>query len=74
MDPRDLDHRGLWAHSYDALPPSPGSLWSTVMPRPPRPLSAQSVPSSDVIDTDKGCQITNALQEHVLALNQMTLI
>ena len=43
------------------------------MPRPPRPSLAQSVPSSDVIDMDKGCHITNALQEHALALHQMTL-
>ena len=43
------------------------------MPRPPRPSSAQSVLSSDVIDTDKGCQITNELQEHALVLHQMIL-
>ena len=73
MDPRDLDCRLMWAHSYEAFPPSPGSLWSAVMPRPPRPSSAQSVPSSDVIDMDKGCWITNALQQHVLTLHQMKL-
>ena len=50
MDPRDLDHRVMWAHSYEAFAPSQGSLWSTVMPRPPRPYSNQSVPSSDVTD------------------------
>ena len=33
----------------------------------------QSVPSSDFIDIDKGCHITNVLQEHALALHQMTL-
>ena len=43
------------------------------MPRLPRPSSAQSVPSSDVIDMDEGHQIPNALQEHALALHQMTL-
>ena len=32
----------------------------------------QSKPTSDVIDIDKGCHITNALQEHALALHQMT--
>ena len=43
------------------------------MPRPPQPSSAQSMPSSNVIDIDEGCHITNALQEHALALHQMTL-
>ena len=43
------------------------------MPRPPRPSSAQSVPSSDVIDMAEGCHITNALQENALVLHQMTL-
>ena len=32
------------------------------------------MPFSDVTDTDEGCQITNALQEHALALHQMTLM
>ena len=41
------------------------------MPRPPRSSSAQYVPSSDITDMDEGCQITNALQEHALALQQM---
>ena len=74
MDPRALDCRVMLACSYEALPPSPGSLWSAVMPRLPRTSSAQSVPYSDVKDMDKGCQITNALQGHTLAFNQMTLI
>ena len=43
------------------------------MPRPPRLSSAQSMSSSDVIDIDEVCYITNALQEHALALHQMTL-
>ena len=43
------------------------------MPRPPRPSTAQSVQYSDVIDTEKGCHITNAIHEHGLALHQMTL-
>ena len=43
------------------------------MPRPSRPSSAKSVPSSDAVDIDEGCCITNALQEHALALQQMTL-
>ena len=43
------------------------------MPSPSRPSSAQSVPSSDVIDTDEGCCNTSALQDHALALHQMTL-
>ena len=41
-----------------------------VMPSPP---SAQSMSSSDVIDTDEGCCITIPLQETALALHQMTL-
>ena len=45
----------VWDHSYEALPPSPGSLWSTEMPRLPMPSSAESMPSSEVIDTDDGC-------------------
>ena len=44
------------------------------MPRPPRLSLVQSVPSSNVIDTDKGCCITNVLQELALALYQMTLV
>ena len=71
-DTMDLDCRVTWAPSYEALPLSPGSLWSAVMPRPLRPSSAQSVPSSGVIDMDKGCQVSSALQEHALALHQMT--
>ena len=67
MDLRDFDHRVMCAHSYEALPPSPESLWSAWT------SLAQSVPSSDVKDMDKGCWITNALQEHALALHQMTL-
>ena len=43
------------------------------MPRPPRPSSAQSMSSSDAIDTDKRCHITNALQGQALALHQMLL-
>ena len=39
----------------------------------PSTSSTKSVPSSNVIDTDEGCQITNALQEHALALHQLTL-
>ena len=39
----------------------PGSLQSTVLPRPPKSSSAQSMPSSDVIDTDDGCHIVNPL-------------
>ena len=74
MDPGDLDCRVMWAYSYEALPPSSGSLWSAVMPRPPRPSWTQSVPSSDVIDIDEGCQITNALQEHPLPLHQVILV
>ena len=74
MDPRDLDHRVIQDPSYEALPPSAGSLWSAVMPRLPRPSSAKSLPSSDVIDIGKGCHITNALQEHALALHQMMLV
>ena len=31
------------------------------------------MPSSDVIDMDEGCHITNALQEHALALHHMSL-
>ena len=62
MDLRDVDHRVMQAYSYEALPSSLGFLWSTVVPRPPRPSSAKSVPSSDVIDIDKGSQIANALQ------------
>ena len=31
------------------------------------------MPSSDVIDMDEGCCITNVLQEHALALHQMML-
>ena len=31
------------------------------------------MPSSDVIDMDKACHITNTLQEHALALHHMTL-
>ena len=31
------------------------------------------MPFSDVIDTDEGCSITNALQEHALVLHQMSL-
>ena len=54
------------------MTPFPGSLWGTVIPRPPRPSSAQSVASSDVISMDEGCCITNALQEYALALHQMT--
>ena len=84
MDLRDLDCRVMWAHSYEALlpslPPSLGSLWSAVMPRPPGPFSAQSVPSSDVTDMDEGSGLTtglnrinNVLQEHALVLHQMTL-
>ena len=61
MDLRDLSHMVTWACSYEALPPSTESLCSAVMPRPPRPFSTQYVPSSDVIDTDEGCWITNAL-------------
>ena len=72
MNPKDLDHRVMWACLYEALSPCPGSLWSTVLPRPPRPSSAQSMPFSVVIDTDKGCCITNALQENALALHQMS--
>ena len=37
------------------------------------PSSAHSMQSFDVIDTDKGCHITNGLQEHALALHQMLL-
>ena len=74
MDPRDLDHRLMWVHSYESLPPSPRYLWSAVMPRSPRPSLAQSVPSSDIIDMDEGCWITDALQEHALALHQMMLM
>ena len=55
MDPRDLDHRVIQACSYEALPPYQRSLWSVVMPWPPRPSLAQSVPPSDVIDMDEGC-------------------
>ena len=40
IDQRDLDHRVMWAHSYEALLPSPGALWITVLPRPPRPSLA----------------------------------
>ena len=43
------------------------------MPRPPRTSSAQYMPSSDIIDTDEGCHITNALQEQSLVLHQMTM-
>ena len=71
MDPRDP--RVMWAHSYETLPPSPGSLQSAVMPRPPR-LSLAKLPSSNVIDMDEGCWIINALQEHALPLHQMTLV
>ena len=53
--------------------PSPGSLWNTVLPRPPKPSLAQSLPSSDVIDTVERCHITNALQGHASALHQMLL-
>ena len=70
MDPRDLDHRVTQAHSNKALPSSPGSLWNVVMSRP---SSAQSVPSFDVINMDEGYWITSALQEHALAMHQMTL-
>ena len=70
MDPRDLDCRVMWAHSYEALPLYPGSLWSTVIPRP---SLAQSTPSCNVIDTDEGGCITNALEEHAWALYQMAL-
>ena len=63
----------MWAHSYEALSPSTGALGSSLLPRPPRPSLAQSVPSPDVIDTDEGCHITNAAQEHALALYQMLL-
>ena len=72
MDPRNMDCRVMLAQSYEALPPL-GSLCSTVMPRPPRPSSSQSMPSSNVIDTGKGHHITSAFQEHVLVLHQMTL-
>ena len=72
-DPRDLDHRETWAYSYEALPSSPGALWSTALPRPLRLSLAQSMPPPDVIDTYKGCHITNALQEQALALHQMSL-
>ena len=73
MDPRDLDCRVMWDHSYEASPPSPGSPWRAVIPRPPRTSLAQYVLSSNVIDVDEGCQSTSALQEHSLALHQMTL-
>ena len=43
------------------------------MPRPQRSSSAQSMSSSDVIDTEEGCHITNALQEHALVLHQMLM-
>ena len=52
MDPRDLDCKVMQAHSCERLPPSPGALRSTVMPRPPRPSLSQSAPTSDIIDTD----------------------
>ena len=73
MDPRDVDPRVMWDHSYEALPPSPVSPWSTVVPMPPRPSLAQPVLSSDVINMDEGHCITNALQVHAVALYQMTL-
>ena len=50
-----MNHRVMWTHSYEALLPSPGSLWSAVMHRPPRTSLAQSVSSCNVIDTDVGC-------------------
>ena len=53
MDLRDLGCRVMQAHSYKALSPSPGTLWSDVMSRPSRAPSTQSVPSSDVIDMDE---------------------
>ena len=74
MDPRALDPRVIWAFFYEVLPPSPGSLWSAVMPRPPRPSSHQSVLFSDVIQMDEGCWIATALQKHALALHQMMLM
>ena len=74
MDPRDFDHRLMLTHSYKVLSTSPESLWSTVMSRSLGPSSTQSVTSPDVIDIDEGFCITNALQEHALALHQMTLI
>ena len=73
MDPGDLDHRVMWAHSYEVLPPSPGAHLSTILSRPPRPSLGLSIPLSDVIDIDEGCCSTNALQEHELALYQMML-
>ena len=33
MHPRGLDRRVMWANSYEALPPSLGTLWNTVMPQ-----------------------------------------
>ena len=39
----------------------------------PGPSLVQSMPFLDVIDTDEGHRITNALQEHALALHQMSL-
>ena len=53
MDARDLDQRVMQACSYEALPPSSGSLWSAVIPRPTELSVAQYVPSSDVIDTNE---------------------
>ena len=73
MDLRYLEFRVTQAHYCEALPPSPGSLWTAVIPRPPRPFFAQSVPSSYVIDLDEVCWISNALQENALAFHQMTL-
>ena len=69
----DLGCRMMQACSYQALSPFPGSLWITVLSKAPRPSSAQSMPSFDVMDADEGCCITNALQEHALALHQMLL-
>ena len=68
-----MDCRVMQVCYYEALPLFPGSLWSVVMPSPPRLSLAQSVPSSDIIETDKACWITNALQEHALALHKMIL-
>ena len=66
-DPKGLDCRVSHAHYYEALPQLSGSEWSKVLSRSSRPVSIHSVPSSGVIDTDKGYLTAHVPCDYVLA-------
>ena len=72
MVSKDLDHWVNWACSHEAVPHPLGTKQSEVMPRPARPVSTQSVPSSDAVDTDEECIIAHVLCDHALLLHEHT--